>query len=224
MMTRKVLLMCGILSSLLYAALCAIVPMYWDGYDSASQAISELSAIDAPTRTLWLVLCTPYTILVTLFGWGVMKSARCNRPLRIAGGLIVAYGALGIGWPFFPMHLREVIAAGGGTMSDTMHLVFSAVTVLLMLLAIGFGGAAFGKPFRVYSIMSLVILFVFGALTGMDAPNIDAGLPTPLMGLWERINIGVFLLWVIVLAIMLLRSEVEERVVQTPRLQSRPAA
>jgi len=49
-----------------------------------------------------------------------------------------------------------------------------------------------------------VILFAFGALTVPDAPNSHANLPTPRVGVWERINIGVFLLWVMVLATMLL--------------------
>src|SRR6185503_11189503 len=143
--------------------------MQWEGYSSASQTISELSAIGAPTRSLWVWPAAFYTVLVTAFGWGVWRSAGRNRALRIAGGLIVAYGALGLVWPFAPMHLREALAAGGGTLSDTMHLVLASVTVPLMLLAIGFGAAAFGKRFCLYSIASLVILAAFGALTFVDA-------------------------------------------------------
>jgi hypothetical protein len=55
----------------------------------------------------------------------------------------------------------------------------------------------------------MVILVAFGALTGLDAPRIAANLPTPWVGVWERINIGVFLLWVVILAIALLRAQVE---------------
>jgi len=43
----------------------------------------------------------------------------------------------------------------------------------------------------------------------LDQPRLAANLPTPWMGVWERINIGVFLLWVSVLAIALLRAQVE---------------
>jgi uncharacterized membrane protein len=81
--------------------------------------------------------------------------------------------------------------------------------VLLMLLAIGFGAAAFGKRFRLYSIATILMLVVGGVLTGLDQPRMEANLPTPWMGVWERINIGVFLLWVVVLAIALLRAQVE---------------
>src|SRR5689334_22090388 len=103
-MSRKILLVCGILSSLLYVAMNAIAAMLYDGYNSASQTVSELSAIGAPTRPLWLLLGIPYTVLATAFGWGVWVSADQNRPLRVVGGLMVAYGALGLFWP--PMHLR----------------------------------------------------------------------------------------------------------------------
>ena len=53
-MLRKLLLIYGILSSLLYVAINILVPMAWDGYNAVSQTVSELSAIDAPTRPLWL--------------------------------------------------------------------------------------------------------------------------------------------------------------------------
>src|SRR3954447_2230933 len=203
-MTRKLSLMCGIVSSLLYVGMNVLVPMQWDGYSSASQTVSELSAIGAPTRPLWVPLGIAYTLLVAFFGWGVRASARQNRPLRVAGSLLVAYGLVGLAWP--PMHLREVLAAGGGTLTDTMHIVFAVMTVFLMLIAMGFGAAAFGKRFRLYSIATMVILLACGALTVPDAANIQANLPTPWIGMWERINIGVFLLWVVVLATMLLSA------------------
>jgi hypothetical protein len=198
-MVRRLLLVCGILSSLLYVAMNVFIPVRWEGYSSASQTVSELSAIGAPTRALWVPLGIAYTLLVTAFGWGIWKAARGNRPLRVVAGLMVAHGLIGLAWP--PMHLR----GAEFTLTDTMHIVFSMATVLLMLLEMGFGAAAFGKRFRLYSIATMVILVAFGALTGLDAPRIAANLPTPWVGVWERLNISVFLLWVAVLAVALLR-------------------
>jgi hypothetical protein len=62
-MIRKTLLVCGILSSLLYVAMTVFIAMQWEGYSSASQTVSELSAIGAPTRSLWVALgaVTPYS-------------------------------------------------------------------------------------------------------------------------------------------------------------------
>jgi hypothetical protein len=65
-MVRKVLLVCGLLSSLLYVATVILAPMRWEGYSSTSQTVSELIAIDAPVTErinifaymLWVVVLT----------------------------------------------------------------------------------------------------------------------------------------------------------------------
>ncbi len=209
---RKTALVCGILSSLLYIAINIIVAMQWDAYNSITQTVSELSAVEAPTRKLWMVLCTPYSLLVMAFAWGVWKSANDNRKLRIAGILLMVYGALGVVWPFAPMHLRETLAAGGGTFSDTMHLTLAGITQVIYLSALVLTALALNKGFRIYSILTFLTLFIFGILTFGEAPGVSANQPTPFIGVWERVNIGVFLLWVIVLAIVLLPGVREKHV------------
>jgi hypothetical protein len=204
-MVRRTLVVCGILSSLLYVGMNIFVPMQWEGYSLASQTVSELSAIDAPTRTLWVPLGIVYTLLLVAFGVGVWESAHRNQLLHVLGGLLIASGIVGLGWP--PMHQSAVLEAGGATLTDTLHLVWAAVTSLFFILEIASGAAALGKRFRIYSILTIVILVMFGALTGVDAPNVGKNLPTPYIGVWERINIGAFMVWVIVLAIGLLRVE-----------------
>jgi hypothetical protein len=125
-MTRKILLVCGIVSSLLYVAMNVFVPMRWEGYSSASQTVSELSAIGASTRPLWVPLGIAYTLLVAVFGWGV-SGVGSSEPSPACRGRFAGAGN------------------GGGTLTDTMHIVFAMVTVLLMLLAMGLGAVAFGN-------------------------------------------------------------------------------
>jgi hypothetical protein len=210
---QTALLICGITSSLFYIAMNVFIPMQWHAYSYVSQTISELSAIDAPTRPLWVPFGIVYALFTAAFGWGVWKSAVGNRPLRIIGGLLFINGIISLFWP--PMHQREILAAGGGTLTDTMHIAFSIVTVLLFLLSIGFGAAALGKRFRLYSIATMLILIAFGILTALDAPRIETNLPTPLIGVWERINIGVYMIWVVVLAFALLRREKMRNTINT---------
>ncbi len=202
---NNVLLLCGMVSSFYYAALLIFVPIFYPGYNSMSTTVSELSAIGAPTRSLWVGLCILYPILVAIFGWGVWHMSAGNRTLLVSGVFLFFYGMFNIYWP--PMHQRQVLAAGSGTLTDTLHLVYAGVTVILMLLAMGFGAASFGKWFRFYSVVTMLMLLLFGLLTGADAPKIQANQPTPYAGLWERINIGLFLVWVIVLAAMLMRIQ-----------------
>ena len=201
---QKFLLVCGILASLLYVIANIVTVLLYEGYSVASQTVSELSAIGAPTRPLWVLLMIMYSILMIACGWGVWQSAEGSRRLRIVGALFIIDAIIGLFWP--PMHQREVLAAGGGTLTDTLHIAFTLITVPLMMLAIGFGAAAFGKRFRNYSTVTLIVLVIAGVLTGIDSPKLEANLPTPSMGIWERINIGVYMLWVVVFALMLLRS------------------
>ena len=181
------------------------IPPLYEGYNWVTQTVSELSAVDAPTRPLWFVLGIIYTLLVAAFGWGIFKLAGEKRSLRIVGILMFFHGVLGLTWS--PMHQREVLATGGGTFTDTWHLVMATVTVLLMFLSIGFGAAALGKGFRFYSIATIIVFIVFGVLTFVEAPNVDKNGPTPYIGLWERINIAAFMVWMLVFSNILLRRE-----------------
>jgi hypothetical protein len=199
MTLQRALLACGIAAPLLYVAMLIYVPARWEAYSSASQTVSELSAIGAPTRALWVPLGLLYTVLLVAFGLGIWMSARGNRRLRVVGGLLAACGVLGLFWP--PMHLRGTEV----TLTDTLHIVWTMVSILLTLSAMGFAAAAFGKRFRIYSIATMALLVAFGAVASVDGPRIQANLPTPWVGVWQRLNIAVWMLWLVVLAVALVR-------------------
>ncbi len=202
-MVRRVLLVCGVLSPLVYVAAEIIAALHWDAYSYTSQMVSELMAIGAPTRPFLVLFFSVHNALAVAFGIGVRASAGPKRSLRLAGMLIVAYGFVGeLALLFGPMHLRGVTA----TMTDEMHIIFTIIIVLLTLLFIGFGAAARGKRFRIYSVLTILVLLVFGALTGQQGPRMAAGLPTPGFGVVERVNIYASMLWLMVFAISLLQS------------------
>jgi K+-transporting ATPase A subunit len=140
--------------------------------------------------------------LLILFGIGVRKVAE-KRSLRFTGNLLIVWGLLGFVWLFFPMHMRGAI----GSTTDTMHLVLAGVTVSLMALFIGFGSGAKGKGFRLYSILTILTMLIFGALVGQQAPRVAAQLSTPWMGVMERVSVYAPMLWVFFLAIVLLTQE-----------------
>ena len=200
--TTSNLLVCGVFASLLYVAMNITCAMQYPGYSSASQTVSELSAIDAPTRPLWVILAIVYSVASIGFGLGLWQSGALNRKLQVAGTLVVINSIIGLFWP--PMHQREVLAAGGGTRTDSLHIIFSVVAVALMTCAMGFSAAAFRNWFRTFAVAMLGIVILFGLLTAMDAPQMEANLPTPWIGVWERISIGAYLLWAAVLALIVL--------------------
>ena len=200
-MVRKLSLICGVLASLLYIASDIVAAISWESYSYTAQSVSELRAIGAPTRPLLVPILLIYAMLEIAFGLGVRGTARQRRTLRIAGVLLIGLGVVDLVAPFTPMHLRGTES----TLTDTMHIILTVVTVFLILLIIGFGAVADGKPFRLYSIATILILFVCGAWAFSDGPRIAANLPTPWVGVRERINIYGYMLWMMVLAIGLLR-------------------
>ncbi len=177
--------------------------MQWEGYSFSDQTISELGAIGAPSRPLFSAMLIPVYLLLIAFGIGVWRSAASRRSIQVAGGLLVAFGilALTVG-QFVPMQPR----GSEQGLTGLLHLVEGMVAMLLLLVAMGFSAATFGRQFRLYTILTVIVMFTFGLWSGMDAPRIEAGLATPWVGLKERIFWYAYQLWFMALAITLLRE------------------
>jgi hypothetical membrane protein len=202
-MARRTLLVCGILASLLYAAIDVLGGMRYRGYSFTAQAISELMATGAPSEAFVDPLFIAYGLLALAFGVGVRREGvGRSRALRITGALLMAYAAIGFAGPtFFEMSRR----GAGSLQSDAPHIILTGGLVLLTLFSIGFGAFALGLRFRIYSFATLLTVIVFGALTAPYAPRLAAGQPTPGFGILERITIYSSLLWMAVFAVALLR-------------------
>ncbi len=203
-MVQKILLACGVLSSLLYLATDIAGGLRYGGYSFWSQAISELAAVGAPSQAFVVPLFLAYGVLALAFGYGVFReAARTDRALRMTAALLIAYGGLGLtGFTLFPMQQRGV----GSLESDLPHIVITAVIVVLLLLAMVFGAFALGRKFRVYSFATIFTILIFAALSALYAARLSAGQPTPGFGIVERVDVYSFLIWVGVFAVALLRS------------------
>lgn len=200
----------GAIAAVFYMALDATCALLYDGYSYRDQTISELSAIGAPTRTLWVVLGLVYTFLTLACGAAIWKAAQGRRAVQVMGVAVFLIGVMGlIGWPFAPMHQREVLAAGGDTFSDTMHLVLAGANSLIFFVVIGLGIATWGGRFRVYSIITLIAMLACGAYTGMQAPDVSANADTAWVGIAERVTVFGSMIWIGALG-LLLRSEMQE--------------
>jgi hypothetical protein len=216
-MLRKVLLICGVLAALLYVGSDIFSAMSWKEYSFTNQSVSELRAIGAPTRPFLVPCLLMYAVLEIAFGSAVWGAAGQERALRIAGVLLIGLGVVDLTGPFFPMHLRENLRETGRTLTDTVHIIVTVVTVLLILLTIAFGATALGKRFRLYSFATIIVLMVSGVWAFLAAPQIEANLSTPWLGVRERINIYGYMLWMLVLAIGLLRIQGSRSSVTLPR-------
>jgi hypothetical protein len=155
-----------------------------------------------------VLLAVPYGVLVTAFGVGVWASASRRRAGRITGALLVGYALTGaVTGVFLSAPTRETLEAGEETWRNRMHLPGTAVSVLCILLAIGFGSTLLGRRFRYYSYATILAIVVFGVLAGRQIGQMGANQPTPWLGIVERGNVYAIMLWVSVLAIGLLRAQ-----------------
>lgn len=211
------LLSCGIVAPLLYVATDVFLAMRWEGYSYRDQTISELNAIGAPTRTLSIILgILGYAFLVA-FGVGVWRSAAANRRLRVCAAALVVFGVLAwFGVPFVSLHVREAEE----TLTDTLHVAQLAIAGPLLLVIMGFGAAAFGWRFRLYSAATVLVTLAFGAWSGTYGADIADDLATPWVGVIERISVYAYQLWFVVFAAALLTLACGRRPARGSRRQS----
>jgi len=200
---QKVLLVCGVLASLLKVGTDILAGTLWEGYSFTSRSISDLSAIGAPTRPLVVPLDLMADALLIAFALGVWALAGRNRALRITAVMLFGNAAFLLIGAFFPVRLGEALS----TFANTMNTILIGVSVLFLLLAIGFGAAAYRNWFRLYSIGTFLIFLVEDVWATWGSPFVLAGQRGPLVGVQERTMLFGYLLWVVVLAIFLMRAE-----------------
>lgn len=120
------------MSFLSYTAAVVFSPLAYPGYDWLSQAVSDLSAADAPSLSLWNRLSSlynacelPCALLVC-----VGMQGRKTKLLRTGISLFAAMEFLScVGYRMFPLS-----ASGfAGTAQDVMHLIVTALVVLLSI-------------------------------------------------------------------------------------------
>jgi hypothetical protein len=207
---RRLLVAGGAAAFVLYLAMDIVAALRYEGYSYTGQTISELSAIGAPTRAMWAPLGVVYALLMLAFGAGVWLLAGSKRSLRIIGALATFMGALALFvWPFAPMHQREVLAAGGGSFTDTLHLILGGTDTLIFFASMIAGLGVFGRRFRYYTLATIAVVLVAGVLTGLAAPGVQKDESTPWIGVTERVSVFGSMLWYAVLAVGLLRRPAE---------------
>lgn len=195
---RKTLLACGPLSVFVYVGWAELAALQWEDYSRVTNAISELFLSDSPSGGFlqpWESVV--FNILLIAFGVGVWQSARGNRPLRVIGTLQVLSGAM------FPIGLAF------GEASLAAHVGLAVVGVLTWLGTLAFGAAAFGRRFRLYSLVTLAAVLGFNGLAFTYVDEAAAGEQMGLIGLFERIAFSAYYLWIVVLAVILWRTRFE---------------
>ncbi len=133
-LTQKLGLL-GVLSFLSYAAAVVFAPLAYPGYDWMAQAVSDLSAADAPSLALWNRLSALYNVCevtcVTLVCTGMQgKKTRLLRTGIYLFAIMEWISA--VGYRMFPLSSSGYV----GAFQDVMHMVVTALVVLLSIVSL----------------------------------------------------------------------------------------
>ena len=214
-MLRKILLGCGIVSSMLYVATDIMAARRFPGYRYRDYSISEEIAVAAPTRRLWVAMSIPSSLLVAALGAGVWASARRRQPAaHVTGAALVGYAASSMAGGFlFPLLTPRGMPSPEpeGTRRARQHMGATLTINLFLLLAMGVGATLRGTWFRVYTYATMAALLVFGGFTSLYVPRLAANRPTPGLGIIERLNVYATMLWLALLPLVLWRDQRLER-------------
>ena len=125
----------GVISFLSYTAAVLFSPLAYPGYDRMAQAVSDLSAANAPSLPLWNRLSALYSVCevvcVTLVCIGMQ--GRKTRLLRTGIGLFAAMEWISaVGYRMFPLS----DSGYAGAFQDVMHMIVTALVVLLSIVSL----------------------------------------------------------------------------------------
>ncbi len=177
----------GVISLIFYILHAIIGTMYYPEYNWLSQALSDLTASNAPSRLIAGGLSNVYCLfgvtcctLVCLYVQG-----KSNRILRLGIYLFTLMNWIsGVGYSIFPLS----DSGYAGTFGDVMHVYVVTMLVVVLsiisLVLIAVGGFKNRKKYislSIFAIIALVCMF-FGAIgTGI--------VPREYFGLVERFSV-----------------------------------
>lgn len=175
----------GVVSLLSYTSAVVFSPSAYPGYNWMSQAVSDLSAANAPSLALWNRLSSFYNICevlcATLVCIGIQ--GRKSKLLRVG---VYTFAVMewisAVGFRMFPLS----DSGYAGTFQDKMHLIITGLVVVLSIasLTVIIIAGARDKGCRSYGVCAGIALgmMLVGAL-GMKL------VPTEYFGIVERFSV-----------------------------------
>ncbi len=176
----------GIVSLLSYTAAVVFAPLGYPGYDWMSQAVSDLSAANAPSKTLWDHLSCLYGVcgMISIMMVCVFIQGKLNKTLRIGIYIFAVMNWVSnIGYTLFPLSGSGF----AGTFQDIMHMyvVTMPVVVLsitsLILIMVGGYRKKYYRSLAIWATIALATMFV-----GAIGTNV---VPHEYFGIVERFSV-----------------------------------
>ncbi len=171
----------GVVSLLSYTAAVIFAPLAYPGYNWMAQAVSDLSASNAPSKMLWDQLSSLYGVcgMISIMMVCVFVQGKLNKPLRIGIYLFAGMNWVScVGYAMFPLS----DSGNAGAFQDIVHVY--VVTVLVVILSIaslvvimigGYRDAGY-RSLAIWATAALALMLM-GALGTNIVPKEFFGIP-----------------------------------------------
>ena len=175
----------GIVSFLSYTAAVVFAPLAYPGYNPMAQAVSDLSAANAPSLALWNQLSAFYNVCEVVCATVVCIGIQGQKTKLLRSGIYLfalMEWVSAVGYRMFPLSSSGY----AGAFQDVMHMVTTAVVVILSIvsLTVIIAAGVKSRDCRSYGVCAAIALgmMLVGAL-GMKA------VPAEYFGIVERFSV-----------------------------------
>ena len=175
----------GIVSFLSYTAAVVFAPMAYPGYSWMAQAVSDLSAADAPSLGLWNQLSAFYNVCEIVCATVVCIGIE-GRKTKLLRSEIYLFAMMewisAVGYRMFPLSSSGY----AGAFQDVMHMVITALVVLLSIasLTVILVAGVKSRDCRSYGVCAAIAIGMM--LVGAIGMNI---VPPAYFGVVERFSV-----------------------------------
>lgn len=175
----------GVVSFLSYTAAVAFAPLAYPGYHWMAQAVSDLSAANAPSLALWNQLSALYNVCEVVCVTVVCIGIQGWKTKLLRSGIYlfaVMEWISAVGYRMFPLSNSGYV----GAFQDVMHMAVTALVVLLSIasLVIIIVAGAKSKSCRSYGVCAAVALAMM--LVGAVGMKL---VPAAYFGVVERFSV-----------------------------------
>ncbi len=175
----------GVVSFLSYTAAVVFAPLAYPGYNWMAQAVSDLSAANAPSLALWNQLSALYNVCEVVCVTVVCIGIQGRKTKLLRSGIYlfaVMEWISAVGYRMFPLSSSGY----AGAFQDVMHMAVTALVVLLSIvsLVIIIVAGTKSKSCRSYGVCAAVALAMM--LVGAMGLKI---VPAAYFGVVERFSV-----------------------------------
>jgi hypothetical protein len=204
-MDKKLLCYGGIFGPIVFLLNDVIGSIITKNYSPIINAVSELTQAGSENVILLSSLFIIAALSIMFFGIGISThyNFQHSKLLFFGGIFIMILGIFSaLSGSIFPMDPF----GGEASFAGNMHIILTGLNIIMVVLAVPMIGIGLyrekqWKSFRLYSMITVFIMVIFGASTSILLMN-----EIEMLGLFERITIYSYQLWIFILGCLFIKE------------------